>query len=364
MARISQSEGFVFHSPDSGDLPACQLTTEGEPVLDRLSLMELPGRAYLHAYLRHQLRRNFRRQTIVQTLSTLSFFLVFLGQRGTCLERLTRGDLEAFIEGEQDRGLKVSSVETKVDRIYGFLGFLVEEGIVPSEIRVRRIRLKVPDYLPRAMDPEDVKKLLSVIEDIRDRAMILVLLRTGMRISELLGLKPIDVNARERTITIREGAKTRQGRIVYLSTDAQAALETWLRARDAHKERLFYTRARTTFCYTTARHLFNKYLKEAGLVHQRHTLHCLRHTFASELLNAGMRLECLQQLLGHQSVQVTRHYARLTNITVQQEYFRAMRRIERGKIHGIYRADHKLQTILKAKRKLPPYGQKLYGRPK
>jgi integrase/recombinase XerD len=326
--------------------------------------MELPGKEYLHAYLKHQLRRNFRRQTIVQTLSTLSFFLAFLGQRGTCIERLARQDLEAFIEGEQDRGLKVSSVDTKLDRIYGFLGFLVEDGVVPSEIQVRRIRLKVPDSLPRAMDPEDVKKLLSVIKDIPDRAMILVLLRTGMRISELLALKPSDVNARERTITIREGAKTRQGRIVYLSSDAQNALVAWLQERDTHKERLFYTRARTTFCYTTARHLFNKYLKEAGLVHQGHTLHCLRHTFASELLNAGMRLECLQQLLGHQSVQVTRHYARLTNITVQQEYFRAMRRIERGKIHGTYRADHKLQTILKAKRKLPAYGQKLYGGPK
>ena len=103
MARISRSEGFVFHSPDSGSLPSCQSTNESEPILDRLSLMELPGKEHLHAYLKHQLRRNFRGQTIVQTLSTLSFFLVFLGQRGTCLERLARGDLEAFIEGEQDQ---------------------------------------------------------------------------------------------------------------------------------------------------------------------------------------------------------------------------------------------------------------------
>jgi integrase/recombinase XerD len=52
-------------------------------------------------------------------------------------------------------------------------------------------------------------------------------------------------------------------------------------------------------------------LNQADLAHKGYTLHCLRHTFASELLNAGMRLECLQQLLGHSSIEMTRRYARL-----------------------------------------------------
>ena len=67
-----------------------------------------------------------------------------------------------------------------------------------------------------------------------------------------------------------------------------------------------------------------------------YTVHCLRHTFASELLNAGMRLECLQQLMGHQDIEVTRRYARLTDRTREEEYFQAMAIIERGGIHGTY----------------------------
>jgi site-specific recombinase XerD len=71
-------------------------------------------------------------------------------------------------------------------------------------------------------------------------------------------------------------------------------------------------------------------------------LHCLRHTYASELLNAGMRLECLQQLLGHSSIEMTRRYARLTDNTRREEYYKAMEIIERGDINGNYRFDPEL----------------------
>jgi integrase len=78
-------------------------------------------------------------------------------------------------------------------------------------------------------------------------------------------------------------------------------------------------------------------------------LHCLRHTFASELLNAGMRLECLQQLLGHENIEMTRRYARLTDNTRREEYFNAMSKIEKGEIHGHYQFDFKLQEISEEK---------------
>jgi site-specific recombinase XerD len=79
-----------------------------------------------------------------------------------------------------------------------------------------------------------------------------------------------------------------------------------------------------------------KYLRKAGLETRGYTVHSLRHTFASELLNAGMRLECLQQLLGHHNIEMTRRYARLTDKTREEEYFRAMAIIEQGGLHGQY----------------------------
>jgi site-specific recombinase XerD len=88
--------------------------------------------------------------------------------------------------------------------------------------------------------------------------------------------------------------------------------------------------------------MFKTCLKKADLAHKGYTLHCLRHTFASELLNAGMPLQCLQELLGHKSIEMTRRYARLTDNTRQQAYYRAMTIIEKGEIDGHYRFDYQL----------------------
>jgi len=100
---------------------------------------------------------------------------------------------------------------------------------------------------------------------------------------------------------------------------------------------LFYGQRGGSLCYEAARSMFIKYLTQAELLHKGYTLHCLRHTFASELLNAGMRLECLQQLLGHSDIEMTRVYARLTDITRRDEYFKAMSIIEKEGINGHYR---------------------------
>ena len=101
---------------------------------------------------------------------------------------------KAFIEQEQDRGIKITTIRTRLVNVLAFLRYLVEEGIVSAELFSRRIRLQLPERLPRAMDPDDLRKLLSVIDDIRDRAMILVLLRTGLRIGELLNTRMADVH--------------------------------------------------------------------------------------------------------------------------------------------------------------------------
>jgi site-specific recombinase XerD len=102
------------------------------------------------------------------------------------LEEITKDDLEAFIEHEQDRGLMISTVRTRLHFVNAFLGYLIEAGVIRGDVLARRIRLRKPETLPRAIDPDDVKALLSVIHNPRDRAMVMVLLRTGMRIGELL----------------------------------------------------------------------------------------------------------------------------------------------------------------------------------
>jgi site-specific recombinase XerD len=268
--------------------------------LKKLEGMDLPGKDHVASYLRYVYRRNFKVKTLYGIITALRLFLGLIKESGkACLEDITKKDVEFFIEREQDRGLKITSVRTRLMHVQTFLCYGIDEGFVSPDVFGRKIRLQLPDHLPRAMDPEDVRQLFSVIDHTRGYAMILVLLRTGMRIGELLSLKMADVHIGERRIEIYEGEKNRLGRVVYLSDDAVAALNAWFGERDPRNEYLIYGRKRRPLCYSAARERFEINLMKAGINHKGYSLHALRHTFASELLNAGMRLECLQVLLGH-----------------------------------------------------------------
>lgn len=331
-------------------------------ILERLARMDLLGKEHVEAYLRYLTHRNRRPRTLESRFRAIVLFLGMIRDSGkTRLEEVTRKDVERFIEHEQDRGNKITTVRTGLVSVQAFLRYLMEEGIVCPDVFSRRIRLQLPERLPRAMDPEDLQKLLSIIKDIRDRAMVMVLLRTGMRIGELLNTKVTDVHIKERRIEIYEGEKNRLGRVVYLSDDAVIALRKWFKVRNPREEYLLYTRmSAEAMSYSTARIIFHRYLVKAGLTDKGYSLHTLRHTFATEFLNAGMRLECLQTLLGHRSIEETRRYARLTDKTREEEYFRAMSKIERRRSsHDDDRYDHELAAILEAKKLFAQYREEL-----
>jgi site-specific recombinase XerD len=325
-------------------------------LIAKLSQKDIVGFDHAKAYLRHKYRQNCKANTLKNDFSTITIFLSYLKRCGKSqLHQIGRADLEAFVEHEQDRGLKIVSVSNRLGSLYAFLRYLIEHELADGQLLTRKIKLKVPDALPRAMDAEDVKCLLAVLDDVRNRAMILLLLRTGMRIGELLNTKVIDVHLTDKKIMVYEGEKNRKGRAVCISDDACQALTDWMQNRDAQKQYLFYGQGRHSMGYNNARVIFKKYLTRAGLEHKDYSLHCLRHTFATELLNAGMRIECLQQLLGHSSLEMTLRYARLSDKTREQEYFKAMAIIEGEPIHEPDQRDHQLPSLFEASQFLTPY---------
>ena len=351
-APVQWSEGFAGRVGVIGD------------VLSKLEGRDIPGKEYLASYLLDQHRRYCRPNTLRSTFSNLGIFLSFVKAKGKChLDEIQREDLFAFVEHEQDRGMKPSTVSTRLRTVKGFIRFLADKAVVGSDVISKRLTVKVPDSLPRAMEPEDITKVVSIIDHTRDRAMMLLMLRTGMRIGELLNLRVEEVNLKERKVEIYEAEKSRVGRVVYLSEDARAALKKWFAERDCDKKLVFYAQGRPKMSYGNARLRFRKYLAQAALAHKGYTLHCLRHTCASELLNAGMRLECLQQLLGHSTIEMTRRYARLTDKRREQEYFRAMEIIERGEIGGSYQLDGELPEVFEKKELFKPHTEELPEQP-
>lgn len=318
-------------------------------ILQRLSDRCLCGYDHVKMYLRDVHRRNCRPSTIRGNGTSIILFLAFIKSNGRQqIENINRQDISAFIEHEQDRGLTPNTVSTRLRALYAFINFLIQNDVLHPDLLNRKMRIKVPDSLPRAIEPEDIQQLLSVINNPRDRALILTLLRTGMRIGELLNTKVPDFNLKANHIQIFEAQKNRVGRIVYISDDARSALAKWFKIRNAKNDYLFYGHRNRPLSYEAARCRFIHYVDKAGLSHKDYSLHCLRHTFASELLNAGMQLQCLQELLGHSCIEMTRRYARLTDNTRREEYYKAMAIIERGQTHGHYRFDHQLPQVPEA----------------
>ena len=323
--------------PSRAEGHAGQRRKSYQHIIQKLTEGNLPGNEHAVRYLQHKYRRNLRIPTLRSSGYTIRLFLFFLQEKGRLsLEELTRQDIEAYVEHEQDKGLTIQSVKTKLTALYAFVNYLVKSDILPQEILERKIRLRLSEALPRAIFFEDVRALLAVVSNVRDRAMVLLLLRTGMRIGELLNLHVSDINTQELKICIYIGEKNAHGRVVYYCDDANEALMAWLRIRAPEQRYLFYGHQGRPLSYAGARKVFRKYLAKSGLASKGYTLHQLRHTFASELLNVGMRLEVLQQLLGHSSIEITRHYARLTDKTREEEYFLAMKRIEKEGGCGSY----------------------------
>ncbi|NOR24219.1 MAG: tyrosine-type recombinase/integrase [Desulforhopalus sp.] len=327
---------------------------------DRLIASDLPGADLAVEYLYAKYIKNLSVHTIRQSGGVLLSFLGFLDDDALSIFTLTRHNISAFIEYEQDRGLKPLSVIGYLRALYAFIAFLVEQEVLSHQIMKRKIRIQEPDALPKAIPLEDVQLLLDSVSSVRDRALLLLLLRTGMRIGELLEVKLSDIILHDRKILIYLGSKNFQGRAVYFSEDAEHALKHWLRLRDSNQKYLFYGVRKEQLCYSAAWSVMRTTLERAGLADIKYSLHSLRHTFATDMINSGMRIEVLQQLLGHQSIELTMRYARLSDETREKDYFRAMKIIEQGGSDDEpYRVSNALRKVFEEKKLLQPHDKKL-----
>ncbi len=346
-------------------LPSARLVDEYLPsekrrALDRIVLKleesKLPGNDLVINHLQDKYSRNLATSTIRQSGEFLLGFLSFFKTLGKYyFGEITRKDIVAYVENQQDRGLKIASVRGKLATVYAFLQFLVDNKILHPDILYKKIQIKLPKALPKAIPSDDLKQLIAVIDDDRDRALILILLHTGLRIGELLNVKIVDIILAERKILLHLGEKNFEGRVVFYSNDADHALRQWLLIRKPDKEYLFYGTTRDSLCYVQAWMIMRDYLEKAALNHKGYSLHSLRHTFATNMLNAGLPLEVLQQLLGHKCIEMTLRYGRMSNLTRETEYFKAMAKIEKGGHDEHHRANTKLQEVFEKKKLLRPH---------
>ncbi len=173
-------------------------------------------------------------------------FLQFLNKEGSSLSTLTRSNISAFVEYEQDRGLKAISIISQLTVVYAFINYLVRQEVIAPEVMKPKVRIQQPDALPKAIPREDIELILDAITSVRDRALIMLLLRTGMRIGELLEVKLEDIVLHDQKILIYVGSKNYEGR-------GQTILRAYVAAWGALNGSLCRHQLKTIFHFFNAR---------------------------------------------------------------------------------------------------------------
>ena len=268
-------------------------------------------------------RRNCSTHTVKNYMNRLKHFILWLD---VPVEEVTHKKILAYIDHLLDKRLSPKTINCHLDSIRGFYDHLRYEEEIRLVNPVKRgyvMRLSKP--LPRHLRDEEVAMLFAAIDSRRDQAMFRLMLRCGLRVEEVanLTLRAIDVKRRRIFIDNGKGAKDR---VVYISNDASEALGAYLTVRPRSRDNKIFLvdKGRYRGKPISVRGIQKRieyYAKKAAL---KVSCHHLRHTMATQLLNADADLVTIQDLLGHTRIKTTQRYCKVSNLKVQRDYFKAI----------------------------------------
>jgi integrase/recombinase XerD len=253
----------------------------------------------------------------------------FARKRKLALEAVTRDDLMDFLAGLYHQKLESKTVARHLVTLRNFFRFAQIQGLLPEDPSVTLESPKIRRNLPGYLRLEDVERLLNQPDvktptGLRDRAMLEVLYSTGLRVSELIGLRTLDLDAKVGCVRcIGKGDKER---IVPVGKKALAIVEKYL--RDARPEllgkvtgnpSLFVNRRGAALSRVGVWKILSAYGRLAGL-RVALTPHMLRHSFATHLLERGADLRSVQLMLGHADISTTQIYTHVVEERLKQIY--------------------------------------------
>lgn len=289
-----------------------------------------PLPAAIVAYLRHL---EVERRVAANTLDAYRRDLMLLGSfaagNGRDVAALSRGDLEAFVRDAMASGLAPASTARLVAATRGLFRFLRVTGVVSVNPADDLHAPRILAALPRFLSLEDVDRLIaapdvSTPNGLRDRALIEVLYATGLRVSELVGLRLADVRLDEGYLQcLGKGGKQR---VVPLGEQAVGWVSRYVR----QARPLLVKRRESAWLFVNARGGrqltrggFWKILKAYGAragVRSHLSPHVLRHSFATHLLERGADLRAIQSMLGHADLSTTQIYTHVLEARLRQVY--------------------------------------------
>jgi site-specific recombinase XerD len=274
--------------------------------------------AYLH-------RRNYSPHTIENYGRDLRLFFAPLDKVPSAV---SWRDIEVFIQQQRQSQLAAATMNRRLNALKHFFEYLVMEDQTCASNPVKPSHfLRRGRPLPKPLAQDQVRALFAQITHPMDHALGLLMLRCGLRVSEVARLRLEEIDWTQQSLRIEQG-KGRKDRLVSLSTDALAALRACLTARPTVvPEGLVFWNQKRPHRALSAKGIQKKmerYAKAAGI---KASCHSLRHTFASNLLEAGAEVISITELMGHASIKSSERYAKLSNQRVKHVYQQTIRKV-------------------------------------
>lgn len=224
----------------------------------------------------------------------------------------------------EELGLKVNTINGRIRSVRGLIQFLHREKYLPSDYSADWPVLKAEKVIIQAFSEEEIARLLrqpdqSTFTGLRDYTVMLLLLETGMRISELVGIQMADVHIRDGNVLVH--GKGSKQRLVPIQSKMRQALQKYTKERgNALTDALFVTIDNQPIAIGTIQKLIKRYGEQARIANVRVSPHTFRHTMAKYYILAGGDIFSLQRILGHSSMETVRIYVEMFSHDVNLQH--------------------------------------------
>jgi len=264
---------------------------------------------YLHT-------RNYSSHTIENYGRDLRLFFAPLDKAP---EAVSWRDIEAFIQQQRQAQLAATTINRRLNALKHFFDFCLDQQCVGGNPVKPRHFVRRGRPLPKALSREQVQRLFAQIAHPMDRALFLVILRCGLRVSEVAQLKLDHLDWEQQALHVVQG-KGRKDRCVYMSPDAVASVQQCLAQHPGAQAQgyVFWNRKRAQqpLSVKAIQKKMERYAKAAGITA---SCHSFRHTFASNLLEHGAEVVAIRDFLGHSQIASSERYANISSQKIKQE---------------------------------------------
>ncbi len=252
--------------------------------------------------LEHMKLKNYSLNTMRTYHAMTLKFLNAHSQPVEVIQSFGEAEVNAYHSHLKERGsYSVSYINQSINAVQLYYRVVAQRPLRLAQV----VRPKKEATLPKIIPRQEIEQLLAKTRNLKHKTMLLLIYSAGLRSGELLCLKWQDIHLSDHKIHLK-GAKGKKDRVTLLSKKAKALLLQYQQEYNTLNY-VFEGQYGGKYSYRSLQQVFKRALKETGIC-APYTLHCLRHSFATHLLESGTDLRYIQQLLGHSSSKTTEIY--------------------------------------------------------